>query len=123
MDRYKVGPVDQIGTVDRIWSKPQMRYGYRARLLGIIHKISLGVVWGFLPDDLDRIFIRTDGSIRAKPPEYRPHLVLGSCLEARVVLQAGEGDVVPDTHGEMVLGRRLCHFVKHALHHRRRELL
>src|SRR5215470_20097359 len=67
MDGYEVSPADKVAAVNRIGPKPQMRHCYRARFLGIVDKISLRVVWRFLPDDLNRILIRADRSIRAEP--------------------------------------------------------
>ena len=47
-----------------------MGYGHRPSLLGIVHKVALGKVGRIFTDDLDRVFARSYGTVRAETVEH-----------------------------------------------------
>ena len=53
MDGNQVRFVNEIGAVDRVRPKTQMRNGERARLFGIIDKVALGIIVGLFADDFN----------------------------------------------------------------------
>ena len=122
MDGDEVRALNQIGALDRARAKPQMRNRHRAGLLRVVHKVALRIIRRLFADDLDRVLVGADGSIRAQPPEHRSDFVIGFGVKAHVVGQAGETEVIDDADSKMVLGPVFFQLVEHAFDHRRREL-
>ena len=100
----KVGRLDQIGGTDRIGAKAQVGDGLGARLLGVIDEVALAVQWSILTNDLDAVLIGADGAIGTKSIEEGAGDVMGLDIKTLIIRQAGEGDVVVDADGEVVLG-------------------
>ena len=119
----EMGLTDQIGCVDRLRAKAQVRGGDGACLLGVVDEIALRVVVGFLTDDLDRVLVGAYRAVRTETEEHGAYRVFTFDGEFRVVVDAGMSDVVVDAQGKMTLGGGLLHFLKQAVDHRGRELL
>ena len=66
----KIGLADQIGRPDGTGTKPEVRNGDRARLLGIVDEVALGVVVGVLANNLDshKLKVQKKGATDACPP-------------------------------------------------------
>ena len=77
-------------------TETQVGNGDRTRFFGIVDKVTLCVVVGLLTDNFDRVFVRADGAIRAKPPEHTLYGVLALNRECRIVGKAGVSNVVVD---------------------------
>ncbi len=113
---YEIRLVDKVWRADLLFSEPQMGYRYPVGFLRVIHKISLGEHVRVVADDLDRILVRADGSIRAKPPE---HASEGLRIFGFDLLRHLEGevcDVVVDADSEIV-GACAGKMVIDGLHH------
>ena len=118
-----VGGVDQIGGLDRLFAKAQVRHGHPAGLFGVIGEIGLGVHVGVVADDLDGALVGADGAVRAQAPELALYRSGRSRVDGPRHGQGGVGDVVGDADGEMVFGLSGFHVVKHGLDHAGREFL
>ena len=68
----KAGLADQIRGTDRFRPESEVGNGDGSRLLGVIHEISLGIIRGLTPDDLDGVFVRSNRAIRSQTIENRP---------------------------------------------------
>jgi hypothetical protein len=66
MARNEVRLTHQIGRMNRLRTKSQMRNSDRSRLLGIVNEVSLRLEACIFRDNLDRIFVGTDRAIRAQ---------------------------------------------------------
>ena len=66
----KFGLLDQVGAADRRPAKAQVGNRHRPRLLGVVHKVALGIVVGGLTDDLDRVFVSSHRSVGPKAVEH-----------------------------------------------------
>ena len=76
----KVGPIDQIGRVNRSRAESDVRDGNRPGLFRVIDKIALGVHRRILADDLDGVLGCADGAVRTVARE-------------KVMLRLGDGVV------------------------------
>ena len=104
----EVGLADQVGRLDGMRPKAQVRDGARAGLLRVVDEIALRVVVSFFADDLDRVLVGADGAVGAQAPEHAAHGVFGFDVEVRVVVEAGVRHIVVDADGEVVLRLRLA---------------
>ena len=123
VDGDKIGRLDQVGLMDLVGTEAQMRHGAGARLLGVVDEVALGEVGSVLADDLDAVLVGADRAVGSQAVEQGAHRAGRLDGEAGINLQAGEGDVVDDAHGEVVLGRWLGQLVEDRLDHARRQLL
>src|SRR5215217_5327619 len=92
----EVRVLNEISTLDWTRTKTQVRDSHRTGFLGVVYKITLGVVWSLFTDNLDRVLIGTDCSIGAKAPKDCSHLILGLSTECLVKWKARESDIVVD---------------------------
>ncbi len=95
----------------------------RARLLGVVDEVPLGIQRRLLADDLHRVLVRPHGPVGAETVEDRPHHILGLFPRRRVVGDRGVRDIVDDPDREVAAGLGSRHLVEHAEDHRRGELL
>src|SRR6185369_15533869 len=121
VDSNEVCALYQIGALDRLRTKAQVRHGHRAGLLRVVNKIALRIVGRFLANNLDRVLVRADRAVGSQAPEQCSHLSGGFSGEIRVVGQAVEGDVIFNTDAEMVLRLVLHHFIENTFDHGRGE--
>ena len=66
----KTGSLHQIGRTDRPRPKAKMRGRSRTGLLRVVDKKPLCVAGSLLADDLDRVLVRADGTVRAKTVKH-----------------------------------------------------
>ncbi len=123
MTADEVGVRDQVGGADRLRPEAQVGDRARARLLGIVDEVALGVEGRVVADDLDRVLVGADGAIGAEPEEHGARGGLWLDVEGGVMGQAGAADIVADADREMVLRPLLAELVQHRLDHGGRELL
>jgi len=114
---------DEVGGADWVGSETQMRDSYSAGFLRVILKVTLSVVGGLVTNDLDRVLVGTNGTIRTKTKEDRLDDILWQNLKGRVVINAEIGDIVHDANSKSFLGLILGKFVKDTLDHCRGEIL
>ena len=67
--------------------KRRCEIGDGARLLRVVHEVTLGEAVGLLADDLDGVLVRADRAVGAEPEEDRPQRVRRLDIEAVVHLQ------------------------------------
>ena len=82
--------------------KTKVRNRHRTRLLRIVDEISLGVVAGILPDNLDGILVGAHRSIGAEAVKHSAHDAVRLDRKLRIVAQAAVTDVVVDANREMI---------------------
>ena len=70
-----IGRSHEVGGADGIRPEAQMRLGLRTRFLRVVDEVALGVQPFFGPQDLDRVLVRADRSVRTQPEEDRPDCV------------------------------------------------
>ncbi len=112
----------QVGRLDGLRSKPEVRNCHRTRFLGVILEVTLGVVVSLFTDDLDRVLIRSHCAVCTQAKEHRLDYVITQNLKGWVPSQVGVGDIVNNANGEVVLGRFFIQFVIHAFDHGGGEL-
>ena len=88
-----------------------------ARFLRVVLEVTLGKVFCFLTDDLDRVFIRTDGAVCTQAVEHRLDNILAKDLKTWVPIKIGMGDIVVDTNCEVLFGFILAHLIENAFDH------
>ena len=121
MDGNQVRFVNEIGAVDRVRPKTQMRNGERARLFGIIDKVALGIIVGLFADNLNRILVGADCAIRTQAPENRTYRFVGFDIKVVVILQMGVADIINNANRKMILRMDLGQFGEDATDHGRRK--
>ncbi|OPY77541.1 MAG: hypothetical protein A4E70_02570 [Syntrophus sp. PtaU1.Bin005] len=89
----------------------------------VIGEIRLGEQVGVLADDLDRLLVRTDGSVGADAPEFAGCRARRGRREFFAHFKGGIADIVDDAHREGSLGAPLIQIFVNGLHHGRREIL
>ena len=104
---HKVRRADQIRGADRVLAETQVGLGQAARLFGVVNKVSLAVQVGRVADDLDRVLVCADCTVRTHAPELCAGLTLGGGVDLAGERQGGEGHVIHNADGEAVL-RGLC---------------
>ena len=119
----KLRIVNQVRRLYRIRSKPQVRNGYAAALLGVVNKVSLRVIGRLVPDDFDGVLVRANCAVGTKAKEYGALYASVVKLERFVVGNGIVGDVVDYAHREVVLGLGGIHVVEYALGHGRSVIL
>jgi len=120
--RDEVGPVDEIGRVDRLLTEAQMADGGCSRLAGVVDEVALRVASRIRSDDLDGVLGRTDGAVRTQTEEDRRERV-GRGAEIGRYRQRKMRHVVVDADREAPLGLVGGQFGEHGGRHRRGVLL
>ncbi len=123
MAANEIGSGHQVGGPNGIRPEAQVRLGLRTRLLRVVDEVRLRVQTFFGPEDLDRVLVRADRSVRTQPEEDRPDRIGRLDVERRVVVDAGPGDVVVDADGEPPPRLLAGEFGEHAGNHGGGELL
>ena len=78
----KISLIDKICWSNRRWAETKMRYGYTAWLFRVIEEIALSIHIRIITDNLDRILICADCSVRAETPEFARGCTLRRCVRA-----------------------------------------
>ena len=104
MDGDEVGFGDQIGAMNGLGAKAQMRNGARPGFFRIVDKVTLGIIIGLFADDLDRVLIGADCAIGAQTPEDRPDCFGRFDIKGRIVIETGVAYIVENADGEVILG-------------------
>ena len=113
---------NQVRGVDDALTKAEVRGGHGAGLLGVVNEVALGVVVGFVTDNLDGVLVGTHGTVGTQTEEHSLEEVAFQ-LEVRVDGEARVADVVVDTDGEACFRSVLGEFVVNGLDHSRGEFL
>ena len=102
-DKVRVAHV--VGGADRVLAETQVGLRNAEGLLGVVLKVSLAVHVGRLADDLDRVFVRADGAVRAETPELAGDRAFRLGEQGRADREGEMGHVVVDTDREVILRR------------------
>ena len=70
MTCYKVCLMDQVGRLDRLLTKAEVRHCNTTGFLWVIIKVSLCIHICIITDDLDWVLVRTYCSVSSKSPEF-----------------------------------------------------
>ncbi len=97
--------------------------GHAARFLGVILKVTLRVIGSFLTNDLDRVFVCADGTIRTKTEEHCLDDIVGQNFETGIKAQAQIGDIILNADRKMRFRAIICQVIEHAFDHGRCEIL
>ena len=117
MAGHEVGAVDEVRALNGGLTEAQMAYGQAAGLLGVIGEIALGIHIGMVADDLDAVLVGANGTVGTEAIELAADGAGGRGIHQGTQGQAGEGHIVYDTHGEVVLGLSLIQIVVYGLDH------
>ena len=118
----EVRRVDEIGRLNGGLAESQMRNGDAAALLGIVEEISLRVHIGVIADDLDGVFVRADRAVRAETVELTADRARGRGVVLFGEVERRVGEIVVNTHGEVVFGFFLFKVLVNRVDHRGVEL-
>ena len=113
----------EVRRADRLRAEAQVRDRLRARLLRVVDEVALSVQALRGAEDLDRVPVRADRSVRAQAEEDGAHRPGRLDVERGVVRQARAGDVVVDADREAAARVLALELGEDAGHHARRELL
>ncbi len=80
-----------------------MRNGYTARLFGVVEEITLSVHIGVIADDLDRVLVCADRTVRTKTVEFTADSSFGSRVILLGEIKRSVGKIVVNTDGEVIL--------------------
>ena len=98
-----VSLVNFIGGTDLTLTETQGRNGYAATLLGVVGEVTLSIHVGVVTDDLDGVFVCTNGTVGAVTPELASDAVFRSGNNRSANFERGVGNIIHDTNGEVVL--------------------
>ncbi len=115
--------LDKPGGIDGLGAKAQVGDGARARLLGVVDEIALGVEPLQLADDLDAVLVGADCAVGTKAEEERPHPAGGLQIADGVPCQTEARHIIHDPHRKAGARRIGCQLLKHSRAHGRGELL
>ncbi len=104
----------QIGRADRCVTETQVRAGETSRLLRVVREVSLAVLVGVVTNNLHGVLVSTYGTIGTQTIELSLEHTLATECNLLNLRQRGEGHVVYDTNGEVVLGLGHSEVVEHA---------
>ena len=71
MAGYEVGVIDVVSRANGAVTEAEVRAGEASRLTRVVLEVSLAILIGILTDDLDRVLIRTHGTVRSTAVELR----------------------------------------------------
>jgi len=114
---------DQVGRPDRPRAEAQMRDRHGTRFLRVVDEVALHVEVGLVADDLDRVLVGADRTVRTEPEENGADHVVLLDVEFGVVLERAMRDVVDDADGEATAWLVRGQLVEYCLDHRRENSL
>ncbi len=103
-------------------SKTQVRNRHRARFLGIVHKVTLGIIVGIFADYLDGVLIRANRAIGTQSIKQCPNNVVSLCGKIGIVIQTGLADVVTDANCKMIFQLVFAEMIEDSLDHGRGKI-
>ncbi|MPN56878.1 hypothetical protein SDC9_204571 [bioreactor metagenome] len=98
-----------------------MRNGNRSRFLGVVYEIALSVL--FFTNNLNGVLVCAHSAIRAQPIKHGADDVIWFSRKILIHRKTGMGDIVHNTHSEMVFGCSLSKVVINRFDHSRSEIL
>ena len=107
----------QIRSFYRLGAKAQVRDRDGAGFLGVVVEVTLSVIFSFVADNLNGVFIRANGAVRAQSKEHRLNDIAAQRFKARVVGDAQMGDIILNPDNELALGMVFFQLIKDALRH------
>ncbi len=115
--------LDEPGGVYGLGAKTQVGDGARARLLGVVDEVALGVEAIQLADDLDAVLVGADCAVGAEAKKQGPHPARRLQIADGVPGQTEARNIVHYPHGKARARRIGCQLLKHSRAHGRGELL
>ncbi|MNF65088.1 hypothetical protein D3C84_468390 [compost metagenome] len=131
IDRFDKAPLvaadkarllDKPGRIDGLGAKAQVGDGARARLLGVVDEVALGVEALQLADDLDAVLVGADRAVGTESEEQRPHPAGGLQIADGVPGQTEARHVIDNSHGKAWTRCIGCQLLEHRRAHGRGEL-
>ena len=119
---HEVSRVDQIRALDGRLAEAEVGNRKAAGLLGVIGEVALRIHVGMVADDLDGVLVRADGAVRTEAVELAGDGAFRRRVDLLLHIEGGEGYVVDDADGEVVLLRAI-QVIEHSLRHGGREFL
>ena len=104
MASHEVRRGHEVRGADGRVAEAQVGAGEAAGLLGVVGEVSLAVLVGVVADDLHAVLVGTHGTVGTEAVELSLEHASAAKSDFLHSGQAGEGDVVHDTDGEVVLG-------------------
>lgn len=114
--------LDKPGGVDGLGAKAQVGDGTRARLLGVVDEVALGVEALQLADDLDAVLVGTNRAVGTEAEEQRPHPAGGLQIADGVPGQTEARHVIDNSHGKAWTRCIGCQLLEHHRAHGGGEL-
>ena len=103
MTSHEIGCLNLISAADRRVAEAQVRACEAATLLGVVREVSLTILVGIVTDNLHTVLIGTNGTVGTQTEEFGLEDSLAAKCHLLLSRQRGEGEVVNDTYGEVVL--------------------
>ena len=113
MAGHEVRRRHQIRGADGGLAEAQVALGQAAGLLGVVHEVGLTVEVRGVANDLNGVLVGAHGAVGAHAPDLHVGLTGGGGVDLLEHRQRGEGHIVHDAHGEVVLGRLLLQVLVH----------
>ena len=104
VDSHEVGRADEVRSQDGLVAETQVRAGVAARFLRVVVEVGLAVLVGVVANDLDGVLVGTHSTVGAEAVELGFKRALRQDGDFLTDLERATGDVVLDTHGELVHG-------------------
>ena len=115
---HEIGRRNQIGRADRVVAETQVRRSVASRLLRVVRKVCLTILVGRTADDLDRVLVCADRTVRTQTEEEglertglrQRDLLADRQREIRHIIVDADSEVVLRLGREEVLdnGQNLC---------------
>ena len=101
---HEVGGVHQIGGTNGVIAETQVRASEAARLLRVVREVSLAILVGGFADDLDGVLVGSHRTVGSESVEFGLEHALSAEADFLFRGEGGEGHVVDNADGEVVLG-------------------
>ena len=101
---HEIGVQYLVGRIDHGFPKSQVRNGNTAGFLRVVHKMSLGIEFRIVADDLNGVLVGAYRSVGTQAVELALNHIVGKNGNVVRYLQAGVRHVVVDADGKSVFG-------------------
>ncbi len=104
MTCHEVGGVHEVGRADGLVAETQVWAGETARLLWVVGKVGLTILVGVVADNLHRVLVGAHGTVGTEAVELSLEDAFAAERDFLLEGERGEGHVVDNAEGEVVLG-------------------
>ena len=117
----EVGGVDKVGRLNRSLTETKVRNGYTARLLTVVEEVTLSVHIRMVADNLDRVLVRADRTVRTQTVELTTDRACGRGVVLSREVERSVGYIVVNTDSEVILRLSLFEVFVNRVNHGRVE--